>query len=144
MEACDQNKSKARRDFLNRRPVQLCMAAGLPKLTAHALRGMHSSFSRVRGATAADVVAMLGHRSYSTTQRHYLAPGVDEARAARDVRGLLLSVPVPALEASGTEGEIDNMTQTPETTKPSVFTEGSGVRGGGIEPPWLLTASTSS
>jgi integrase len=129
------NPTKARRDFLNRRLAQLCKAAGLPRLTAHALRGMHSSFARERGATAADVVAMLGHRSYATTARHYLAPGVDEARAARDVQGLVFGVPVPMPNDPGTGTAEANET----TEKPS-----DSVRGGGIEPPWLLTASTSS
>jgi integrase len=50
------NVSKARRDFLNRRLEQLCKEAGIPRLTAHSLRGMHASFARRRGATAADVV----------------------------------------------------------------------------------------
>ncbi len=110
---------------------------------AHSLRGMHTSFSRARGATAADVVAMLGHRSYSTTQRHYIASGVDEARNASVVQDLLLGA-VPGPEGPGTAGDLDDNNADPRYDKTPGFAGGSGVRGGGIEPPWLLTASTSS
>lgn len=124
---------KARRDFLNRRLTQLCQQAGLDRLTAHSLRGMHTSFARARGATAADVVAMLGHRSYTTTRRHYVAPGVDESQAARAVQSLIFAVP-PA-ESSGT-GEPDAL------STPANYAESCEDRDS--NPNSLSAASTSS
>jgi integrase len=137
------NPTKARRDFLNRRLAQLCREAGIPRLTAHSLRGMHASFARRNGATAADVVAMLGHRSYSTTSRHYIAPGVDEARNDQAVQDLVLGA-VPGLEGGRNRNDPADTNTEPQKDESPGNSGASAVRGGGIEPPWLLTASTSS
>ncbi len=125
---------KARRDFLNRRLAQLCADVSIDRLTAHSLRGMHASFARARGATAADVVAMLGHRSYTTTERHYIAPGVDETRDAETVRGLLFPA-VPHAVPSGTAEP-----STPATpAKPAILCEDRE-----SNPNTVSGASTSS
>jgi integrase len=133
---------KARKDHVTRRLRQLCAAVGIPRLVLHSLRGMHASFSREVGQTAHAVAAALGHTSTTVQSRHYLRPGLEAGVNATATQRRLLGV-VDQNEASN-PGLPEEGSQTPETTKPSAFTEGSGVRGGGIEPPWLLTASTSS
>jgi integrase len=125
---------KARRDSLNRRLSQLCADVGLERLTAHSLRGMHTSFARAHGATAADVIAMIGHDSYATTRRHYVAPGVDEARADRAVAGLLFSA-VPHAEPTGTAADL-------ETPEPCNYPESCEDRDS--NPNRISPASTSS
>jgi integrase len=133
---------KARKDVVTRRLQQLCKQVGIPRLVMHSLRGMHASFSREVGQTAHAVAAALGHTSTAVQSRHYLRPGLEAEVTTTKAQRRLLGV-VDQSEASNPSNPTEK-DQTPETTKPSAFAEGSGVRGGGIEPPWLLTASTSS
>lgn len=54
---------------------RLCDLAGLERITAHALRGMHATIAVRRGATAHAVAAALGHSSPAITATHYIAAG---------------------------------------------------------------------
>jgi integrase len=130
-----QDPHKARKDRVTRRLRQLCTAAGVAQLSMHSLRGMHSSLAREAGQTAHAVAAMLGHGSTEVQRRHYLRPGLEREVASAKVRGLLLG-PVPTQLVTAT-------TRTVPADESAEGTEKT-VRGGGIEPPWLLTASTSS
>lgn len=53
----------------------LCADAGVPCVTAHALRGTHATIAVKRGATAHLVAAALGHSSPRITVGAYIAPG---------------------------------------------------------------------
>ena len=63
--------------------------AGLPEVTAHSLRGLHSTLATEHGSTGHTVAAALGHTSYTTTQKHYVQPGTVERVARRRVQELL-------------------------------------------------------
>jgi integrase len=70
--------------YTNRRWVRdqvryICDLAGLPKVSAHALRGTHASIAEEAGATSHLVAAALGHASPTVTRRHY----TDESAAQR-------------------------------------------------------------
>ncbi len=56
---------------------RICRNLGLPRITAHGLRGTHASLARGAGVTGHMVSQQLGHASYQVTQDHYLADGID-------------------------------------------------------------------
>jgi len=63
--------------------------AGVPAVTAHSLRGLHSTLATETGSTGHAVAAALGHTSYATTKAHYVKPGTVERVARRNVQFLL-------------------------------------------------------
>lgn len=68
---------------------RVCRLAGLPAITAHSLRGLHSTLATEHGATGHIVASALGHTSYTTTQKHYVQPGTVERVARRRVLELV-------------------------------------------------------
>lgn len=61
---------------------RLCDEAGVPRVSTHSLRGLHSTLAIEAGATSTAVAAALGHGSFQITAKHYAAPGViDRARS---------------------------------------------------------------
>ena len=68
---------------------RICGLAGVRKVSAHGMRGLHSTLAVAAGATAHLVAASLGHSSSSVTERHYIAPGTTRnARAEAALRVL--------------------------------------------------------
>lgn len=61
---------------------RVCDAAGVPRVTAHALRGLLATLLLERGAALADVAGLLGHDP-KVTQEHYAAPGAADLGARR-------------------------------------------------------------
>jgi integrase len=134
---------KARKDVVTRRLRQLCKDAGIPVLVPQSLRGMHSSFAREAGQTAHAVAQALGHTNLTTQRRHYLRPGVEAESDARSVAALLDCMVANTNDPSN-RSESDDTEPSNENAGSAANTGDPAVRGGGIEPPWLLTASTSS
>lgn len=62
-------------DWLRQRTMAICREAGVKQVCAHSLRGLASTLGVRSGALPHQVAAELGHESFSTTERHYLAPG---------------------------------------------------------------------
>ena len=63
---------------------KICKMAKVPVVSAHGLRGTHSTLATTAGATAHFVVSAMGHTSFDVTRRHYLAPGAEQnARSKR-------------------------------------------------------------
>jgi integrase len=69
---------------------RICELAKVPKVCAHAMRGLHGTTAVSAAATPRAVVeavkqasAALGHASTGVTERHYLAPGVIEQARQR-------------------------------------------------------------
>ena len=60
---------------------KLCAAAGVPRMSTHSLRGLHSTLALEAGATSGAVAAALGRGSFQITAKHYAAPGNDRAPA---------------------------------------------------------------
>jgi hypothetical protein len=97
----------------------LCEAAGLPVVCSHSMRGLHSTLAAGFGVTDHAAAKALGHTSFAVTRRH----DVD-----REVLKNAFGPP---------EGPGSDKKKAPVSTA-------WGVRGGGLGPPWLLTASTSN
>ena len=53
---------------------RICDAAGVPKVTAHGMRGLHSTLAVENGVSAHVVAASLGHESSTTTIQSYVKP----------------------------------------------------------------------
>jgi integrase len=68
---------------------RLCDEAGVPRVSTHSLRGLHSTLALEAGATAGAVAAALGHGSFQITAKHYAAPGTLDRVRSRHVEQTL-------------------------------------------------------
>jgi integrase len=62
------------RDWPREWVQRICEKAGVPKVTAHGMRGLHSTLALEAGITGAVVAASLGHEHVSTTIESYARP----------------------------------------------------------------------
>jgi len=72
------------RDWVRKWVNRICQAAGVPKVTAHGMRGLHSTLAVENGVSAHVVAASLGHESSATTMQSYVQP--EAAAGARQRR----------------------------------------------------------
>jgi integrase len=83
---------------------RICIRAGVPVVTAHGQRGLHSTLAVAAGVTPRAVADALGHESFATTARSYAKPeAVGQAahqRTLRVLEGGKAKEP-PAQEAAG-------------------------------------------
>jgi integrase len=79
------------RDWPRKWVQRICKAAGVPKVTAHAMRGLHSTLAVDSGITSHAVAAALGHGSFKTTAESYAqrdaVAGVQQRRALEVMTG---------------------------------------------------------
>jgi integrase len=62
------------RDWVRKWVKRICEAAGVPKVTAHGMRGCISTLAVENGVSAHVVAASLGHESSATTIQSYVKP----------------------------------------------------------------------
>ena len=55
--------------------ARICKAAGVPRVTAHGMRGLHGTLAVETGLSAHAVAAALGHESIATTLQSYATAG---------------------------------------------------------------------
>jgi integrase len=67
----------------------ICRMARVPLVSAHAMRGLHSTLATDAGATGHLVAGALGHTSFATTAGHYVAPGTVERQRGRKAMRVL-------------------------------------------------------
>lgn len=68
---------------------RICREAGVPEVTAHGQRGLHSTLAVEAGVTARAVADALGHESFTTTAQSYAKPeAIDRARQERTLKVL--------------------------------------------------------
>jgi len=76
---------------------RLCVAAGVPVVCTHSLRGVWATAGVRSGALSHAVAAALGHGSFAVTAQHYVKPGaLDGTRTERLVQMLDLDATKPA------------------------------------------------
>jgi integrase len=85
------------------RVQKLCHEAGVPRVSTHSLRGLHSTLALEAGATSIAVAAALGHGSFQITAKHYAAPGTLDRVRSRLVEETLGSRGSSAVEAAAEE-----------------------------------------
>lgn len=74
------------RDWPREWVQRICKASGVPKVTAHGMRRLHSSIAIEAGMSPMVVAAAMGHESETTTLGAYARPGsLDNARQRRMV-----------------------------------------------------------
>ncbi len=72
------------RDWPREWVQRICKAAGVPVVSAHSMRGLHSTLAMEAGVTGAVVASSLGHESVSTTITSYAkADAVSAAQQGR-------------------------------------------------------------
>jgi integrase len=76
------------RDWVRHQVHAVCDAAGVARVTAHAMRGLLATITAERGMAAHLISMHLGHESSAVTRRAYMAPGSEDAGTRR--RGLTL------------------------------------------------------
>lgn len=76
------------RDWILHNVHRVCDGAEVPRVTAHALRGLLATLTAERGLAGHLIAATLGHDDERTTMTAYAAPGAAAAGAGR--RGLVL------------------------------------------------------
>ena len=78
------------RDWPREWVQRICDLAGVPKVTAHGMRGLHSSLSFEAGITGHAVAAAMGHESESTTLESYAdRESVERAKQKRALKVLI-------------------------------------------------------
>lgn len=77
------------RDWPRESVQRICKLVGVPEVTAHGMRGLHSTLAMEAGVTGHVVAASLGHERVSTTVQSYAKPeAVAEAQQRRTLRVL--------------------------------------------------------
>ncbi len=77
------------RNWIRANVHRICDAAQVPRVTAHAMRGLLATLTAERGLAGHLIAATLGHEQDArTTMRHYAAPG--SAAAGVNRRGLVV------------------------------------------------------
>lgn len=71
------------RDYPSRWTKRICKLAGVPEVSAHAMRRLHATLSVDSGATGHIVAASLGHESFSTTLDSYAKRGSQDVVSRR-------------------------------------------------------------
>jgi integrase len=69
--------------------ARICVAAKVPKVCAHSLRGLHGTLAEEEGATGAVVARALGHESETTTHESYVTREGQAAAKQRRTLGIL-------------------------------------------------------
>ena len=77
------------RDWPRKWVQRICKAAGVPKVTAHAMRGLHSTLAVDSGITGHAVAAALGHESFKTTAESYAQRDAVASAQQKRVLGVL-------------------------------------------------------
>lgn len=118
------------RDWPREWVQRICAEVGVPKVTAHGMRGMHSTVAIRSGITPNVVATAMGHEKSTTTLQSYAKP---EAVQQASQNGLLAVLDVAGVEApegsgahSGTHNETHNsMKSPPAATQPPYLSTGN-------------------
>ncbi len=104
------------RQLLHSTVRRLCVAAGVPVVCPHSLRGIWATAGVRSGALSHAVAAALGHGSFAVTAKHYVKPGaLDGARTDRLVQLLDLDTAKQALRPPSPSAEQLMASLPPET-----------------------------
>ena len=69
--------------------ARICKAAGVPRVTAHGMRGLHGTLAVETGLSAHTVAAALGHESATTTLQSYAKAGAGASARQQKVLTVL-------------------------------------------------------
>ncbi len=108
------------------------------------MRGLHAKLATESGVTSHAVAAALGHTSFAVTSRHYVGAAVTRRSANRRTLRVLRGAGGAVTRDASEFTAVKNEAAAPEAgAAKSNYISYLLVRGRGLEPRWLLTASTS-
>ena len=94
------------RQVLHTTVRRVCVAAAVPIVCPHSLRGLWATAGVRSGALSHAVAAALGHGSFAVTAKHYVQPGaIDGVRTERLVQMLALEAAKPSPNLPGPSAE---------------------------------------
>ena len=70
--------------------ARICKAAGVPRVTAHGMRGLHGTLAVETGLSAHAVASALGHESITTTLQSYAKSGAGAGARQQKVLTVLV------------------------------------------------------
>ncbi len=73
------------RDWPRKQVQRICKLAGVQKVSAHSMKGLHGTLAMQAGATGTLVAHQLGHASERITRESYINPGVVEDQALQEM-----------------------------------------------------------
>jgi len=73
------------RDWPRKQVQRICKLAGVPKVSAHSMKGLHGTLAMQAGATGSMVAHQLGHAGERVTRESYINPGVVEDQALQEM-----------------------------------------------------------
>jgi integrase len=79
------------RDWVREWVQRICRETGVMIVSAHSMRGLHSSLATEEGETSAAIAKALGHGNPRVTEQSYIRPeslrGARQARVLRAIKG---------------------------------------------------------
>lgn len=84
------------RDWVRKNVQRLCTEANVPRVSAHAIRGLHATLAMEAGITGAVVAASLGQGSATVTVQSYADPAAVSAGKQRNTLRVLAGGALPA------------------------------------------------
>ena len=113
-------------NWLRANTHRLCKLAGVDRVCAHALRGGHSTLAVNAGVSPEAVAEELGHESFATTQRHYLAEGTMELQKLDKVEQFFEAVaPDTDDELARLKARIDELEAKKKAARDGAYTSSS-------------------
>lgn len=97
------------RDWPRKWVQRICREVGVPKVSAHAMRGLHATLALGRGTSPHAVAASLGHASPTVTMQSYADPSAVAAANQRHALTILVG-------GISKAGELEPLTQVPPGT----------------------------
>jgi len=124
------------RQLLHSTVQRLCVAAEVPVVCTHSLRGVWATAGVRSGALSHAVAAALGHGSFAVTAKHYVKPGApDGTRTERLVQMLDLDATKPAARPPSPSAEQLLASLPTETLAKAARARGSDNRAESITRP---------
>ena len=81
------------RDWVRKWVQKICVESKVPKVTAHGMRGLHSTLAVEHGVSAHVVAASLGHTSSAVTMQSYVKPEAAAGARQRQMLSVLAGGP---------------------------------------------------
>lgn len=97
---------RRRNPVLHRKVGRICVAAGVPVVCTHALRGCNASFALEAGSTSEAVARSLGHGSFAVTKRHYARADAIGNAQSEALAGVLTRPPLTSTLSAVTAAEL--------------------------------------
>ncbi len=101
------------RCYIRRWVARICEAAGVQRVSAHAMRRFHATVAVERGMTAHQIEIAMGHGKFQVTKDSYIKRGTIQKQQLRAMTDLLHGDRKPPASAPSTDGNVGDGEETP-------------------------------